>query len=163
MVFLIGLATGLVAINIGRDADDIAKLEAERFAALVNHLQDEATLVGLPMGVELNATENRYRFWELQDKWQRVIGVDVLRERTVPGTVSIDLSLLQDRKQDAEPDGDRQDDPPDAPPKPPSNMILVEPNGLVRQFIARFEGEKLSYNVSLNNTSRPVVGRADRQ
>jgi len=119
------------------------------------------------MGIELNATENRYRFWELQDKWQRVSGVDVLRERTVPGTVGIDLSLLQDPKPDVEPEGARRDDrsdaPPEASPKPPSNMIMVEPNGLVRQFIARFEGEKLSYNVSLDNASRPVVGRADRQ
>ena len=50
-VFLIGLTASLVVINVGQDADDIAKLEAKRFAALVSHLQDESTITGFPMAM----------------------------------------------------------------------------------------------------------------
>ena len=101
-VFLIGLISGLVVLNIGQDDEDIARLEARRFAALVEHLQDESIIAGVPMGVVMSTIDNRYDFWELVDTWERVETVDVLREREVPSDVSLGMVLLQQGKQTEE-------------------------------------------------------------
>ena len=159
-VFLIGLAIGLVALKVERSADDLAKLEARRFAALVSHLQDEATLTGLPMGIEISKTDNRYRFWELDEKWRLIDKVEVLRERTVPEPIDLQVTLLQQKKeskeQNQETDSQFGDDR-SKPKGPPRNMVIVEPTGLVRPFIATFKGEQVLFTISLDNELNPVV------
>lgn len=160
MVFLIGLATSLVALNVGRDADDIAKLEADRFAALVQHLQDEATLAGLPMGIEVSVVENRYRFWELLDQWQRVEDVDVLRERRVPDRVEISVDLLRGSGTNVGSDAEQMQAAKESntgPAAPLRDMILIEPTGLAAHFVVRFAGDSRTYTVSLDNGFVPVI------
>ena len=161
-VFLIGLAASMVAINIGQDDDDIAKLEAQRFAALLAQLQDESTLSGLPMGLQVREVDNRYQFWELIDAWKPVEQVAVLREREVPAPIVISLELLhavvnESRNQQSD-DGDETANV----LKAPNNLILVEPTGLTRPFIARFRGSKLIYNVALDNELVPVISNEER-
>ena len=159
-VFLIGLAIGLVALKIERNTDDIAKLEARRFAALVSHLQDEATLTGLPMGVEISKTDNRYRFWELEEQWRLIDKVEVLRERTVPDPIDVELTLLQERKETKTENGDTDTQRSEGESEsagPPKNIVIVEPTGLVRPFIATFKGEKILFTISLDNELNPIV------
>ena len=159
-VFLIGLTIGLVALNVERNADDIAKLEARRFAALISHIQDEATLTGLPMGIEIVKTDNRYRFWVLDEKWQLIDRIEVLRERTVPESVVLELMLLQGKKNSSS-DGDNTEtriDEEKAEPKGlPEDLIFVEPTGIVRPFLATFRGEQILFTISLDNDLNPVV------
>ena len=159
-VFLIGLSVGLVALNVERNADDIAKLEARRFAALVSHLQDEATLTGLPMGIEVVKTDNRYRFWELDEKWQLIDRIQVLRERTVPESVSLELTLLQAKKTSSQGDTDPQTQNSEETPKPkgpPKDLVIVDPTGLIGPFIATFRGEQTMFTISLDNELNPVI------
>jgi prepilin-type N-terminal cleavage/methylation domain-containing protein len=169
-VFLIGLAAGLVALNVERDNDDIASLEARRFAALVVHLQDESVFTGLPMGIEVRELENLYRFWRLEDSWQLVDRVQVLREREVPDGVVLQFRSLQQRVEadegsgsGSEPgvEGESQDGEEDAEAttKAPRNLLVVEPTGLIRPFIATFRGDQSEFNVSLDNELNPVVSR----
>ncbi|MGI9318526.1 MAG: prepilin-type N-terminal cleavage/methylation domain-containing protein [bacterium] len=159
-VFLIGLAVGLVALNVERSADDIAKLEARRFAALVSHLQDEATLIGLPMGIEISKTDNRYRFWELDETWRLIDKVEVLRERTVPNPIVVELMLLQDQKDSNLTEDSQETQPEQSDEKPaaaPKNLVVVEPTGIVRPFIATFRGEQTLFTISLDNELNPIV------
>lgn len=159
-VFLIGLAIGLVALKVERNADDIAKLEARRFAALVSHLQDEATFTGLPMGIEISKTDNRYRFWELDEKWRLIDKIEVLRERSVPEPIDLQVTLLQEKQENSkqEKDTDSQAAEGETEPKgPPRNMVIVEPTGLVRPFIATFKGEQTLFTISLDNELNPIV------
>lgn len=159
-VFLIGLSVGLVALNVERNPDDIAKLEARRFAALVSHLQDEATLTGLPMGIEVVDTDNRYRFWELDEKWRLIDSIQVLRERTVPQSVALELTLLQAKKksnqEESNPETQNNEEKP-KPNAPPKDLIIVDPTGLVRPFLATFRGEQTMFTISLDNELNPVV------
>ena len=168
-VFLIGISISLVVPRIGNDSDDIAKLEARRFSALVTHLQDEATIVGLPMGVEVSVTENRYRFWQLADGWTQIEKQQVLREREVPETVQMSFTLLQNK----EPDSDDEEaessaatensDTEEKPKTPaPSNLLVVEPNGLIAPFLAGFAGEETRYQVALDNQLNTVVSENER-
>ncbi len=163
-VFLIGLAATLVALNVGQDVDDIASLEARRFAKLVSHLQDESTFTGLPMGIEVREQDNRYRFWELDGQWRAVEKLEVLRERIVPEEISLVFNSLQRKKQsdeedtEAEASNENEDEADGKPvPKAPANLILVEPTGMVRPFITTFRGEETAYHVTLDNELNPVV------
>jgi general secretion pathway protein H len=159
-VFLIGLMIGLVAIKIDRNADDIAKLEARRFVALVDHLRDEATFTGLPMGIEVSRTDGRYRFWELRDKWTQIDKVEVLRERVVPDPIIIELRLLQEKKGSEHDQSAQQTQEGEAKQEPnatPKNLVLVEPNGIIRPFIASFKGDQHRFVISLDNEMNPVM------
>ena len=157
-VFLIGVCISLIVPRIGNDADDIAKLEARRFSALVSHLQDEATIVGLPMGVELSVTENRYRFWQLEDGWSLVEKQQVLRERQVPDSVRLSFALLQEKQVEASEETTEPDEEDSKPTTSvPDNLVVVEPNGLVVPFLAGFSGEKREFQVALDNELNTVV------
>ncbi len=165
-VFLIGLAAGLVALNVERDNDDIAALEARRFAALVTHLQDESTFTGLPMGIEVREQENLYRFWQLEDTWSPVERVQVLRERSVPEGVTLRFNDLRRREEsrestrdDAEDDSEGEDEEGEKKPRMPNNLLVVEPTGLIRPFITTFRGDASAYHVSLDNSLKPVISR----
>ena len=166
-VFLIGLAAGLVALNVERDSDDIAKLEARRFAALVTHLQDESTFAGLPMGIEVREQENLYRFWRLEDRWLPVERLEVLRDRHVPEEVTLLFNGLQ-RRDDSEAGAgadDAEDDDEDADsetaPRIPRNLLVVEPTGMIRPFITTFRGGESAFHVSLDNEFNPVISREE--
>ncbi len=162
-VFLIGLVTSLVTLNVGQDADDIAKLEARRFAALVGHLQDESTIAGLPMGVEVREIDNRYSFWELTDTWARVEKLEVLRERVVPEQISLIFTLLQKVKPEADGDSNKNQDgqnseSEDKSSSPePKKLLVVDPTGITRPFIAKFSGKNMAFSVFLDNELNPVV------
>ena len=161
-VFLIGLVTGLVVLNIGQDNEDIAKLEARRFAALVKHLQDESTVAGIPMGVSISESAGRYSFWMLQDEWEVVDDIDVLRERTLPEDIALSILLLQTegKIKDSEPDDESEPDEEDKDNKKsaiPQNLLVVEPTGLIRPFIASFTAGETTFNVAIDNALKVVV------
>lgn len=160
-VFLIGLVTGIAVLNVQQDGNDIAKLEARRFAALVTHLQDESTLMGFPMGIEVSQNENRYRFWLLEDEWGLIERQEVLREREVPSNVELSIDLLQRNQQKTDDDKQdeiqEQDSETEKSKGPPQNMLLVEPGGLIRPFIASFRGDSQVFRVTLDNFVNPVV------
>jgi len=162
-VFLIGVSISLVVPRIGNDADDIAKLEARRFSALVSHLQDEATIVGLPMGVEMSVTENRYRFWQLEDGWSLVEKQQVLRERQVPDSIQLSFELLREKQEELSEETTELDE---QQPKPvisvPDNLVVVEPNGLIDPFFAGFSGEEREFRVALDNELNAVVLERER-
>ena len=54
VVVLIALTVTLVGMNLGRDTDQIAQLEATRFARLLSQVRDESVLTGKSYAIELN-------------------------------------------------------------------------------------------------------------
>ncbi len=162
-VFLIGVSISLVVPRIGNDADDVAKLEARRFSALVSHLQDEATIIGLPMGVEMSVTENRYRFWQLEDGWSLVEKQQVLRERQVPDSVQLSFELLQEKQENTSDEtAESDEEQAQSAITVPDNLVVVEPNGLVIPFLAGFAGEEKEFRVALDNELNTVVLESER-
>ena len=51
VVFVVALIASIVVVNISRDEDKLALLEAKKFTALANHLQDESILQGYSLGI----------------------------------------------------------------------------------------------------------------
>ena len=161
-VFLIGITATLVVINVDSNQDDIARLEAERFAALIGHMRDESVIVGYPIAVQQDLVDNQYRFYELRDAWKPVDRDDVLRPRLIPQGVQFSLQLIgakkkanEDQQQDEEEDDESVKD------SAPTDLVVAEPGGLITQFIASFTGESNVFSVTLDNRQELVVAAED--
>ncbi|MEM7195369.1 MAG: prepilin-type N-terminal cleavage/methylation domain-containing protein [Pseudomonadota bacterium] len=162
-VFLIGLTAVLVVVNAEYDQDDRAQLEAERFTALVRHLQGESIIVGYPLGVRLEAVDNQYRFYALQDQWQLLTRDEVLRPRAIPEGVIMTLSVAAKKNKDDKVDEARSDGEDDDSDQKQSssvsteNMIVVEPTGLTTQFVANFTGDSTTYTITVDTDQKLVL------
>lgn len=81
---------------LGNDRD--LQTEGQRFAALMEVVQDEASMQGREFGIELMTTG--YRFVEydaLTGRWSDVPGDDILRLRALPEDLEFEL-FLEDRR-----------------------------------------------------------------
>lgn len=84
VVILIVLTVSLVGVNLGRDLDQVAELEARRFARLVEHVRDDSILSGRVYAIEVDEARRSYRFLEADGEWKSVTRDDVLRQRHFP-------------------------------------------------------------------------------
>ena len=162
-VFLIGITATLVVINVDSNQDDIARLEAERFAALVGHMRDESVIVGYPIAVQQDLVDNQYRFYELRDSWKLVDRDDVLRPRLIPQGVQFSIQLIGAKSKESEQDQDedQDEDEDEIQNSAPKDLIVAEPGGLITQFIALFSGESDVFSVTLDNRQELIVAAED--
>jgi general secretion pathway protein H len=94
---------------LGNDRD--LQTEGKRFAALLEVVQDEASMQGREFGIELMTAG--YRFVEydaLSGQWADVPGDDLLRLRALPEDIEFEL-FLEDRRIQLESDPATFDDP----------------------------------------------------
>ena len=151
VVFIIGLIISLVIVRIDTDQDRIAFLEARRFAELVELTRDESIIKGKPMGIYVDMAGKSYRFAYFEDSW-RWIGSDdrEFRNREVPDTVAMEIIRsymgIEDPDQDSDDSGNRV-----------VPHIVVEPSGLVTDFVMKFSGSKVAYLVAPNLDQDIVV------
>ena len=159
VVSIIGLIISLVIVRIDTDQDRIAFLEARRFAELVEVTRDESIINGKPMGIYVDMAGKNYRFAYFEDSW-RWIGSDdrEFRNREVPDTVAMVIIRssmdIEDTDQnfDDSGNGDNQRQPPRVVPH-----IVVEPSGLVTDFVMKFSGSEVAYLVAPNLDQDIVV------
>jgi len=94
---------------LGNDRD--LQTEGQRFAALMEVVQDEASMQGREFGIELMTAG--YRFVEydaLTGQWADVPGDDILRLRALPEDIEFEL-FIEDRRIPLESDPATFDDP----------------------------------------------------
>lgn len=95
VVLIIGILAGTAVLSVGVLRDDReVRREADRAAALLSILQDEAMLQGREFGIEF--TRTGYRFVEYDafgDRWAEVPLDDLLRARQLPETMEFELYL----------------------------------------------------------------------
>ena len=86
---IIGVAAGLVAVNLGGDDRRAAEREARRLAGALEHAAALAQWRGETLGV--SAEGRSYRFWQrsADDRWAAVAGDDVLMPRVLPGEMTV--------------------------------------------------------------------------
>ena len=152
VIVVVAMIIALVVVNIERDVDQIALLEAKRFASLAQHAQDESILNGLPMGIEIDPSDNRYYFLRQLSRWEIIDDDEIFRERQIPDSVDVELviasstefekatepgqSVLQGTEQ-ADKDSQIQFKP----------QIVMDALGLVNSFSIAFSGDSKTYTV----------------
>jgi len=165
VVFVVGLIVSLVVVNIERDDDQIAHMEARRFAALLRQLQDESILQGFVMGVTVDPVKNVYHFMIQKEKWQAVTEDEIMRERKLPGSVKLKLVILESTSSanaDLRNDGSKLEleEPEEKEDYVVFPEIIVEPTGLTSPFILTFAGNSSGYEVRLDQDHDIVVSKA---
>jgi type II secretion system protein H len=91
VVLIIGITLGMVVLAVRPNPEHRLTEEAQRFAALVKLLDDEAIARSAEMAIEV--APHSYRFLTLTaDGWQPY-GDDVFKTHELPGTMNLDLSL----------------------------------------------------------------------
>jgi len=148
VVFVVGLISTLIVLNIDRGGDKVAFLEAKKFQALVVHLQDESILQGYQMGVTFDFTDNSYGFYRRKDDWMLITDDHLLRRRNVPQGVKI--HVLDD---DVFADENISEDDDENKILP---LITLEPQGLTSNFRILFSGESASWLVE-NSESQEIA------
>jgi general secretion pathway protein H len=89
VLVVIGVAAGLVYVNLGGDHARAVEREAKRLAGALEHAALVAQWTGETLGV--SADGRSYRFWRrsVSDRWSAVADDDVL----APHTLGIDLTV----------------------------------------------------------------------
>ena len=89
VVVVVGVAAGLVVLNLGSDDRRVIESEATRLAGALEHAAASAQWRGTVLGV--SAEGRGYRFWERAagDRWTALTGDDVLAPRALPGALTV--------------------------------------------------------------------------
>lgn len=143
VVVLIALTVTLVGLNLNRDLDQIASLEAERFAKLLEHLRDESVLTGKSYAIEVDEQKNVYRFLESADKWLPVKNDDLLRPRRFPEYLSVKMDVFQKGEDDS------------------SEYLIVQGLGEITPFQLVVAGEEYLHIVKLDDSFNVMVEQVD--
>lgn len=89
VVLVIGLASGIVIVNLGGDDRRATEREATRLASALEHAAALAQWQGETLGV--SAEGNAYRFWRrgAEGRWTAVRDDDVLAPRALPPALQV--------------------------------------------------------------------------
>ena len=141
VVVLIGLGVTLITLNLERDVDQVADLEARRFASLIEYLRDESILTGRLYAVEVDEAEKRYQFLIYDKEWVTVNRDDVLRQRVIPEYLGLRFSAPDDLK----------------------NRLVVDSLGELTEFELTILGDETDYIVTLDDAQNIEVQRKKRE
>jgi general secretion pathway protein H len=139
VVLLIAITATLVTVNLQPRPDKRAKLEADRFAALVGQAREESILQGRAIAVEVDAKGDGYRFLaQGNDGWKLIEKDDLLRPRKVPEPLSIRIKLPSQT--------DTAND-----------KIICQIDGSVSTFDVTIGTKQLGYIVSVDESQKITV------
>lgn len=144
VVVLIALTVTLVELNLNRDLDRVAQLEARRFAKLVEHARDESVLSGKVYAVEVDERRKSYLFLESPSRWTPVRGDDILRERYFPEYLSVRFDLLQSAGEAGR------------------KLLILAGTGDMTPFQLVVTGDRFLHMVKLDDAANLMVDRVER-
>lgn len=89
VLVVMGVAAGLVFVNLGTDRARAAEREAKRLAGAIEHAAALAQRTGETLGISTQA--NGYRFWRRTagDRWSVIGDDDVLAPRTMASELTV--------------------------------------------------------------------------
>lgn len=137
MVVLVILAVmaALIVGGIQGAGDRNAKLESQRFVAVVNDVRDEAVISGKNIFLSVDEGQGSYEF-SLQRVTQGSIDTSLFRKRFVHDSVSLKWEVFERQIGQGEEADFR---------------ILITSLGEITPFRSRFIGEERDFMVSLND------------
>lgn len=143
VVALIVLTVSLIGVNLGRDLDQLAELEARRFARLVEHVRDESILSGKTYAIKIDEAGRSYQFLEAEDGWKSVVRDDVLRQRHIPEPLSIRFEVPQQTVAS-------------------QALVVIQGLGQITPFRLFVAGEKFWHVVSLDDSTNIRINRSPK-
>ena len=133
VVIIIGVMSAVVVSSLSGNNDRAARLQADRFMAVVNEVRDEAIIVGDNFALIVDDDAGTYRFESIRDSGSSV-GDTLLRNRLVDKKVKLDWEVFEtfEEGQGLDP------------------RVLISSLGEITPFEAVFEGTELSYIVQVD-------------
>lgn len=137
VVVLIAITATFAVVNLQRDVDQVAELEARRFAQLIEQAREESILSGRPYAVEVDPDANSYRFLVHRSGWTPVEDDDVFRPRRFPSDLAVSFTT---------------GGAPDA-----QDLLVIEGLGEISAFELSLRGSSRRYTVRLDEDQQVVV------
>lgn len=141
VIVLIGLSVTIITVSLERDIDNVAELEARRFAALLEYLRDESIVSGRTYAVEVDELARSYRFLTPGETWRPVERDHVLRARSLPEYLKLRFQLLEAAQEDA------------------VSLLVVQGSGEITPFEFIVLGEDADFVVSVDAALNMMVQR----
>lgn len=149
-VAIFAVLSAMIVGSIQSNGDRNAKLEAQRFIAVVNEVRDEALISGKTFALKMNEKNAGYSFEVLGGASQGVSDT-LLRSRGLHKSVKLKWQVFEEFNQDEEEDveQDAVEDEPD--PTEVEPRVYITALGEITPFEARFGGEDDDFIVQLND------------
>ena len=186
-VGLIALTATFVGISISSSDSRLARLEAERFVALLNLAQDESILTGRPIVLSLDSDARKYSFAVLDfnaasfdesdveddsvNQQPAKLADEFLKTHVVPELVSLSFIRKEVQREDEKSNGmviqsihemlNRSlfdyEEDKLFASDTTRDEVLIEPGGIITPFSLTFSQEKQQYVVELNRFGRVAI------
>ena len=142
MVVIIGVMVAFVTVKLSRDLDRLARLEAQRFMAVVNEVRDESIIAGDAFVLTLDNKASVYRFSGVRDGRTGNLSDGLLKGRKLQTGLKLDWEVFETIEEE---EGDEVSDKP---------RVFISPLGEITPFDARFIGDELEYHVFVNDDNQ---------
>jgi len=137
VVVIIGLMVALLTINLSKDLDRLAGLEAERFQLIVDEVRDEAIISGDSFLLYIEPKNRSYYFDAARQGRINTNDGGLLDRRVLQEGLNVDWDVLE-----------YVDD------ESTTDKVLISPLGEITPFNARFIGEEREYRVFINDDNQ---------
>jgi len=135
VVVIIGLMVALLTVNLSRDLDRLARLESERFMAIVNEVRDEAIIAGESYILIIDDDNSTYRFLGTREG-SATDTDDLFKQRSLQEGLTLDWEVFEDVETEGE------------------SNVLITPLGEITPFDARFVGDDSEFHVLVNDENQ---------
>jgi len=135
VVVIIGLLVALLAGSLSRDLDRLARLESDRFMAIVNEIRDEAIIAGESYILTIDDNHSTYKFSGAREGGTTETD-GLFKQRSLQEGVKLDWEVFEDVETEGQ-----------------SNVIIT-PLGEITPFDARFVGDDSEYHVLVNDENQ---------
>lgn len=135
VVIVIAVVSVSIATTMGRSTDRSARLEAQRFMAVVNEVRDEAVVAGENYVLMVDDRAQTYHFQSTRASGGSLANDDLFKTRSVRDDVKVEWDVLEVIGND-----------PKAKPK-----VYISSLGEITPFEIRMSGDEHDYIVFLND------------
>lgn len=152
-MLIIALSAGVVALN-APPPTNMARVEADRFAARVNAASEAAVLNGSLIGLEL--TEAGYKFFQYERGEWRPAENARLRGGVFPADIAIAFEAPESARRNEDTDEPKRTD------ETPAPTVFFSPTGETTALEVNFRARRKHITLLLDNAGELKVMRNDR-
>lgn len=141
VVAIIGTMVLVIGVSMSRDSDRLAKLESQRFHAIVNEVRDEAIISGESYFLIVDEDSGSYRFQAARSDRANPSDEGLLKARRLEQGVALRwdvFDLIEEDFNDS-----------DVEPK-----VLITPLGEITPFETKFIGDEMTYEIFINDENQ---------
>lgn len=140
VVVIIAVMAAVLAFNMQRDIDRLAKLESQRFMVVVNEVRDESIIAGEAFIMLVDKKSRTYRFDGTRTDRSAAVDDGLFKSRSIEKGVKLDWDVFAQNEEEGEDDSE---------PK-----VWISPLGEITPFDVRFGGEDEDYHVFVNDENQ---------